>query len=271
MQKQIGWVPFIFWMLTLLSVSSLSAAEQIKVGGTGSAIGTMYAVVAAFQQTRPDVDVQIIPALGSGGGIKAVAAGVLNIGLSGRVMKPSERALNLNQFELARTPFVFASQTFHPGLSLGQITKIYAGTQTTWPDGSVIRLILRPESDSETTLLRGLSPEMNRAIDAAQARPGLHTALTDPDMADALEKVPGAFGSSTLALILSEHRRIKAIPMDKVVPSLDTLAKGAYPYYKPLYLVTSAVESPATRDLIAFMRSKAGVKVLAQNGFLAID
>lgn len=257
--------------LALFALFTLAAeAASVRIGGTGSAIGTMKAAAAVYQQAHPGTEIVIVPALGSGGGIKAVAAGALDIGLSGRPLKPDERAQNLSQIELARTPFVFASAKPHPGFTLHQIAQIYAGTLTSWPDGSPLRVILRPESDSETALLRAISPEMSAALSAAQARRGLHTAATDPDMADALEQIPGSIGSSTLALIVSERRRIKPLPLNHVSPGLETLAGGAYPYHKPLYLVTAPAVSAAARDFIAFLQSRAGAKLLARNGYLAL-
>ena len=257
-------------VLSLSCVALSAGATPLKLGGTGSALGTMKALAAAYQKAQPGTEILIVPALGSGGGIKAVAAGALNIGLSGRALTPAETAQNLTQTELARTPFVFASTKSRPGFSLSQIVRIFDGTLSHWPDGSPLRLILRPDSDSDTALLRTLSPEMNRAVSTAQARPGLYTALTDPDMADALENVPGSIGSTTLALIVSEQRRLNPIPLDKVVPSVATLASGAYPYAKPLYLVTAPGVSAAARDFIAFLKSPPGEVILARNGYLIL-
>ena len=271
MYKQVKLMVFLFLVLMYSTMSPSSAADPIRIGGTGSAISTMQLMADAYQKVRPDVSIEIIPALGSGGGIKAVAAGVLSIGLSGRPLKPTERAQNLNHLEFARTPFVFASQKPYPGLTLAKVVQIYDGTISTWPDGSTVRLVMRPESDSETALLRGISPEMNQALTVAHTRAGLHTAMTDPDMADALEKVPGSIGSSTLALILSENRRIKPIPLNKVAPSVATMKNGTYPYTKPLYLVTSAALTPEARDFIQYMKSKEGIKLLLRNGYQVLD
>ncbi len=258
-------------VLSLSCVALSAGATQLKLGGTGSALGTMKVLAAAYRQAHPGTEILIVPALGSGGGIKAVAVGVLDIGLSARALKPAEIAQNLTQAELARTPFVFASMKSHPDFSLSQIVRIFDGTLSRWPDGSPLRLILRPESDSDTPLLRTLSPGMNRALGAAQARPGLYTAPTDHDMADALEKVSGSIGSTTLALIVSEQRRLNPIPLDKVAPSVATLASGAYPYSKPLYLVTAPGVSAAARDFIAFLNSPQGAEILARNGYLALE
>ena len=156
----------------------------------------------------------------------------------------------------------------HAGFTLSEVAGIFSGTLKTWPDGSPLRPILRPEADTETQLLRAISPEIDRALTIARARQGVHTAITDQDSADAIERVPGALGTTTLALILSERRKIKILPINGAAPSVSALARGAYPYFKPLYFVTPHDASEPVRAFIAFIQSKQGAKILSDNGYL---
>ncbi|HQT29823.1 MAG TPA: substrate-binding domain-containing protein [Thiobacillus sp.] len=255
-----------------LSFASLpTVADTLKVGGTGSALGTMKILAEAYRASRPDSRIVIVPALGSSGSIKAVAAGVLDIGLSGRPLKPAEREQNLAEREVARTPLVLASMRAHAGFTLSDIVRVYDGTLQTWPDGSPLRPILRPESDSETALLRAISPEIDRALTAAHARPGVHIAITDQDSADAIEHIPGGLGPSTLALILSEQRKIRALPLNGVAPSVAALRRGSYPYFKPLYLVTPQNPSGPARAFAAFIQTRQGARILSDNGYLPLQ
>lgn len=255
-----------------LSFASLPAvADTLKVGGTGSALGTMKILAEAYRASRPDTQIMVVPALGSSGSIKAVAAGVLDIGLSGRPLKPAEREQNLAEREVARTPLVLASMRVHSGFTLSDIVRVYDGTLQTWPDGSPLRPILRPESDSETALLRAISPEIDRALTTAHARPGVHIAITDQDSADAIEHIPGGLGPSTLALILSEQRKIRALPLNGVAPSVAALRRGSYPYFKPLYLVTPQNPSGPARAFAAFIQTRQGARILSDNGYLPLQ
>ena len=246
------------------------AANTITVGGTGSGLGVARILGDAYQAIHPDARIVVVPALGSSGGIKAVAVGALDIGLSGRPLKPSERAQRLYEQEIARTPLVLVSMQPHPGFTRDEIAQIYSGSLRTWPDGTPLRPILRPDSDTESAILRLMSPEIDRALTVAYARPGVHTAITDQDSADAVEHVPGAVGTSSLALIVSEQRKMKALRIDGVMPSVAALARGRYPYFKPLYIVTPHPSSESVKDFVAFIRSPHGLRVLSNNGFLAL-
>ena len=255
-----------------LSFGPLAAiADTLKVGGTGSALGTMKILADAYRASRPDTQIVVVPALGSSGSIKAVAAGVLDIGLSGRPLKPAEREQNLAEREVARTPLVLASMRAHSGFGLSDIARIYDGTLQTWPDGSPLRPILRPETDSETALLRAMSPEINRAMTIAYARSGVHIAITDQDSADAIEKIPGGLGTSTLALIVSERRTINALPLNGVAPSVAALVRGRYPYFKPLYLITPQNPSGPARAFATFIQSRQGARILSDNSYLPLQ
>lgn len=57
-------------------------------------------------------------------------------------------------------------------LTLDQIVRIYSGELNKWPDGKPIRLILRPEGDVDTMMLKGISPDLRDAGGKAQSREG---------------------------------------------------------------------------------------------------
>mgnify|MGYP003336752282 CR=1 FL=1 len=102
----------------------------------------------------------------------------------------------------------------------------------------------------------------------ARKRPGLLVAVTAQECAMALEGHAGSFGPSTLGLILSENRKLKALRINGIEPSAGTLAAGIYPYYKSLYVVTTSKTPDAARKFIAFAQSQAGRKILSQTGNL---
>lgn len=183
-----------------------------------------------------------MPSLGSGGGINALQADAIDLGVISRSLKDTERHSDFSASEYARTLFVFAAaeSPSAAAITTAELVRIYTGEAKTWPDGRQLRLVLRPPSDLGTDIVQGLSSEMRQAVTAALGRDGMNVAITDKANADSLEKIPSALGTTTLAQIISEHRALQALALTGVVPSLGTLAQGIYPHYKTFFLVTSA-------------------------------
>lgn len=261
-------VSLLFSVISMTLLPMAQAGEELKLGGSGSCLGTMRLLAEQFQKTHPDVRITVVPSLGSSGGIKAVAAGALDIGLSGRPLKEEERRLGVTAIEYGRTPFVIATGASNAtsSINIEQLAQMYAGKLTVWPDGKPLRLVLRPASESDNEILKGMSPAMNKAVSYALGREGMTMALTDQDSADAIEKITGAVGNSTLALILSERRPLKVLALNGVTPSPEAIADGVYPYYKTMFMVMGSKTSQLARDFIGFVRSPEGRNILTQNG-----
>lgn len=243
-------------------------ADSIKIGGTGTGLGAMKWMVQEFNKSRPNAQLIVTPSLGSTGAIRAVLAEAIDIGISARPVTAEEQRQGASAWAYARTPFVIATGAKNKGvgLTLPQLEEIYSGKVSRWPDGSPIRLVVRPDADADTVVMRAFSPEMSTAITAALARTGLKMADTDQDNADALEKLPGSLGTTTLTQIVTENRAIRPLDLDGVTPTLQSLAAGSYRYFKTLHLVTGRNPSPLAKDFVAFVRSSAGRAVLARSG-----
>jgi phosphate transport system substrate-binding protein len=248
-------------------------ADSIKIGGTGTGLGSMRLMAQEFNKSRPDAQLVIAPSLGSTGAIRAVIGGAVDIGISARQVTPDEQRQGALARAYARTPLVIATgvKSKAAAMTLSQLVLIYSGKVTRWPDGSPIRLVVRPQSDADTLAMRAISGEMDAAMTAALARKGLRMADTDQDNADALEQLPGSLGSTTLTQIVAENRALRPLALDGVEPTLEALAAGRYRHSKTLYLVIGRSPSPLAKDFVAFVRSPAGRAVLARSGNLALQ
>jgi ABC-type phosphate transport system substrate-binding protein len=64
---------------------SALAEEAVRIGGTGSGTALLGKLAALYLEARPDTRIQIMsPSLGSTGGLRALAAGRIDIVVSGR-------------------------------------------------------------------------------------------------------------------------------------------------------------------------------------------
>ena len=110
---------------------------------------------------------------------------------------------------------------------------------------------------------------MREATHAAEQRKGMSFAISDQDTANNIEKIPGALGPSTLALLLSEKRHVKVLTFNGIAPAAKSIADGSYPLYKQLLLITGPKTIPAAHEFVAFVRSAAGREILVQTGHWA--
>src|SRR5512141_304500 len=102
-----GWAAAVLVVL-FVSGSRDVAAETIRISGTGGAMETMRILGGAFRKKNPGIRVEMVSGMGSSGSIKAVLAGRLDIGLSGRTLSDEERGQGAVETSYAKTPFVFA-------------------------------------------------------------------------------------------------------------------------------------------------------------------
>jgi phosphate transport system substrate-binding protein len=260
----------------LLNSKVFSAAlseTTVRIGGTGSGLGVMKILAEAFEKSHTGIKIKVLPNLGSSGGIKALLNGALDVAISARALKEEEAHGGAVAAECARTPFVIIANNSvsKSDITTDELEMIYSGKLQKWPDGTRIRLILRPPGDTDTSIVMSISGPMETAVKAALDRHDLVRAVTDQEAVDAVKQIPGAVGCSTLTQIISEHRQVKVLTLNGVKASPATLASQHYPLAKPLYLVTTPATPPAALQFIKFVRSPRGSALLAAAGAHPFD
>lgn len=260
-------------MLVLITLSSgmfCASASELMIGGSGTDIATMRIMAQGFNTHHPDIAIKVLPSLGSGGGIKALSKGKLQIGLASRPLKSSEQAYPVRAYRYARTPMVLATQASnHVHAIQSQIFfAAMMGKKQYWPDGQLIRLVLRPISDSDSILLLKTYPQAEKALNQAYHQRGIPVAATDQKSARALESIDGSLGTTTLAVIQGEKRNLKALTLDGVTPTPENLSNGKYPMSKDLYLVLPIKPETDALKFVEYLRSSHGARILLETGHL---
>ncbi len=257
-------------LLVVAPLTAESTEQVIRIGGTGGALGSIREVAAAFQKKHPGTSVTIPASLGSSGGIKALLAGAIDIAVSSRLPNEEERKQGAVEQEYGRTPFIFVATLDGPApnLSLHQIAAMYAGEFKTWPDGTPVRLVLRAKGDTDNQYLMDLSGSMDKAVRDALRREGMTTAVTDQDNLDAIQRIRGGFGASTLAQVITEKRQVAVVVLNGVAPSVHTLRSRDYPYYKSFFAITGPRTSSAARSFLDFLKSEEGRAILGRTGHI---
>lgn len=255
--------------------SAPAVADTLRIGGTGVALGGMKILGEAFEKQNPGTTVEVLPSLGSSGGVKALIAGAIDLAVTSRALKDAEKEQGVTARLYATTPLaiVTSTGTQTDGITTGQLAEFYAGTTETWPSGERVRVVLRPTTETDVQFLRGLSEDMARAVDTAFERPGLLIATNDQDNAEALEGLPGSIGAVALGQIATEARQLKVLALDGIVPSAtdpeDPSPEDSEAYQriqaftKALYLARTSDLPAAAEAFAAFVFSPGGQAILA--------
>lgn len=248
-----------------------TAAEPVlRIGGTGSALGGAQRLLDELSARQPEITGVVLPSVGTSGAIEAVAAGALDIGLVSRPLTGAERNLGLAVWPYGTTALVFAVQRDNPrnAVRSTEIVDIYEEKIEAWGDGTPVRIVLRPPSDTDTDILMRFLPRLGPAWKKAAAGRIVPVAYTDQEAADLVETIPGAIGPNSLSLILAEGRPLKALALDGVPATLDTVRDGTYDLVKTFHFVTRAPPGAAVSAFMEFAASPEGRDILEDIGIV---
>ncbi len=207
--------------------------KKVATDGSTSMEKVIGALGEAFEEANSGVTFTYNPT-GSGTGITAVSDGLCDIGLSSRDLKDSEIAKGLIGTTLAYDGIAVIVNTENPveDLTLETIAKIYTGQITNWSevggDDAEIVLIGR-EANSGT---RDGFESITGTADLCQYRQEL---TSTGDVITAVAGNPNAIGYASVASVKST---VKAISVDNIVPSEQTIKDGSYAIQRPFVLVT---------------------------------
>lgn len=255
----------------LASLAGQVSADNISISGVGMSSPLMQRLGDAYRKKQPgDTVAVILPPLGSTGAIRALGTGKLDIAISGRQPSPEEAATIGKTIEVARTAFGFATSDGirKSGFTAKDLADVYAGRLVRWDDGQPIRLIMRPEPESDTVLTRRISPEVDEAMSLAAKRKGLVMAENDLDTIKLLETVPGSFGPTTSGLASLLGSSVKFIAINGSLPGAKALAAGKYPLSKSLYAILPPQPTKAAERFVDFLQSPVAREIMIAADFV---
>ena len=171
---------------------------------------------------------------GSGSGIKAVQEGRCDIGLSSRDLKAEEKEAGLSGTVLSYDGIAIIVNPENPvsDLSVETIAKIYTGEITNWSEvgGNDVEIVLIGREAGSGT--RDGFESITDTEDACQYRQEL---TSTGDVITTVAQNPGAIGYASVA---SVKDTVKAVTVDGVAPTEETIKDGSYVVQRPFVLVT---------------------------------
>ncbi len=246
-------------------------AEEIRLGGTGAALGLLTRLGDAFAAGRAGVTVTVLPSLGSGGGIAAVRDGAIDLAVSARPLTAAERTAGVRATAWLSTPLVFVtSRQVAPSIAAATLVRFYADPTPTWPDSMPVRVIMRPAGEAS---LDGLVPQLagfGEALATARQRRNVPVAATDQDNIELARAAEGSLTATTLLQLTTENVALRFVAIDGVAPSVAALRAGTYRLQLAMHLVLGPRPTQATLQFVAFLRTPQAAAIVDASGAIEL-
>ena len=241
---------------------------SVATDGSTSMKSVIGALGEAFQNANSGVTFTYNPT-GSGSGIQAVSEGRCDIGLASRSLKDDEKSSGLTETVLAYDGIAVVVSPENPvsDLTLAQIADIYTGKITNWKDvgGNDAEIVLIGREAGSGT--RDGFESITGTTDACQYRQEL---TSTGDVITTVAQNPNAIGYASLA---SVKDTVKALAVEGVTPSEETVKDGSYLVQRPFVLVTKeGVElSAAAQDFFNYITSAEANEIIAGAGVVSAN
>ena len=236
--------------------------EAVTTDGSTSMNKVIGALGEAFQS---DSGITVTyNATGSGAGIQAVLEGRCDIGLASRDLKDEEKAKGLEGTVLAYDGIAIIVNPENPvnDLDLKTIAKIYTGEIKNWKEigGNDAEIVLIGREAGSGT--REGFESITDTKDKCAYRQEL------PSTGDVITTVasnPNAIGYASLA---SVKDTVKALKIDGVTASEETIKNGTYVVQRPFVLVTKTdvTLSESAQSFFNFITSEAAHEIIIEAG-----
>ncbi len=213
--------------------SSGNISGSVATDGSTSMEKVVGALGEAFMEANPDVKFTYNPT-GSGSGITAVTEGRCDIGLSSRALTDDEKKQGLKETIIAYDgiAIIVNPENKVKDLKVEQIADIYTGKVKNWSDvggdkGDIV--LIGREAGSGTR-------DGFESITGTEDKCKYGQELTSTgDVITTVANNPNAIGYASLA---SVDDSVKALAVDGVTPSEDTVKDASYKIQRPFVFVT---------------------------------
>ena len=205
---------------------------------------------------------------GSSAGVEAVTNGTADIGDVSRALTDEEKAGGLVENIVALDGIAVVTDTANAATNLTtqQLKDIYTGKITNWSevggaDQNIV--VIGRESGS------GTRDAFEEILDIADQCQLAQTLNETGAVAAAVQSTPGAIGYISLDAL---NDKVKALQLDGVAPSEETVKDGSYTLQRPFVMATKgevSEQSAQVQAVFDFINSDAGQEVISSVGLVS--
>lgn len=239
----------------------------VALNGSTSMEELVNGLKEAIVETYPNL--QLEPQFtGSSAGVEAVTNGTADIGDVSRALTDEEKAGGLVENIVALDGIAVVTDTANTATNLTtqQLKDIYTGKITNWSevggaDQNIV--VIGRESGS------GTRDAFEEILDIADQCQLAQTLNETGAVAAAVQSTPGAIGYISLDAL---NDKVKALQLDGVAPSEETVKDGSYTLQRPFVMATKgeiSKQSAQVQAVFEFINSDAGQEVISSVGLVS--
>ena len=258
--------------MVVLGVAFPCYAEKIVMEGSTTVLPIAQKAAEVYMQKDSSADISVRGG-GSGVGIASLIDGTCDIADSSRPIKDTEldkavtRGKSIKAHVIAMDGIAVIVNTANKvnALTKKQVKDIYTGKISNWSqvggDNQKIVVVSRDTSSGTFEAFGEL------ALDKQKVRPDAVMQASNQAIASTVARTPGAIGYVGLGFLSSS---VKAVEIDGVIPSKETVLNNKYPIGRPLFMYTNGVPQGLAKELIDFIKSQEGQKLVEEDGFVGL-
>ena len=204
---------------------------------------------------------------------------IFSVPISAEQKKQAQDArVKIEQYAISKEAFVFVLNAENPvdSLTQDQLRGIYSGKITNWKevggDDAPIIAFQRNEDSGSQNYIKVFMGDTPLTDAPSTMRPGSMGALTDAiAFYDNAKYSIGYSYYAYAANMYGTGTELKFVAVDGVYPDETTIADDSYPLLPRNYAIIRG-DSPLTaRDLIRWILSSEGQKIVAENGYFSLN
>ncbi|MFO7568922.1 MAG: phosphate ABC transporter substrate-binding protein [Smithellaceae bacterium] len=248
------------------------ASESIVIKGSTTVLPVAQGTLEAFMKENPGVQMSLSGG-GSGEGVKALIDNTTNIANSSREIKPSEielaKSKGVNPVEHV-VAFDAIIPVVHPrnkvsNLTIDQLGQIYQGKITNWKEvgGEDLKIVVISRDSSSGTFESWDHFVMKKA----KVTPRAQMLASNGALVTAVAKNRYAIAYLGIGYL---NKSVKPLQVNGVTASIQTAMSKEYPLSRELYMYTNGEPTGAVAKYLNFVKSGAGQKIVAKEGFVPL-
>ncbi|MFA6217817.1 MAG: phosphate ABC transporter substrate-binding protein [Candidatus Omnitrophota bacterium] len=259
--------------LFVLALAVPCFAEKIVVEGSTTVLPIAQKAAEVFMNSNPGVDISVRGG-GSGVGIASLIDGSCDIGDSSRPIKDTEldkavsnnRSLKANVIAMDGICVIVHPSNAVSALSKQQVKDIFKGSISNWQKlGGPDEKIVAVSRDSSSGTFEAFG---TLVLDGEKVRSDALMQASNQAVASTVSRTPGAIGYVGLGYLTAS---VKAVDVDGVKASKETVLSGKYPIGRPLFMYTNGAPKGLVKQFIDYILSKEGQKLVEEEGFVGLN